>query len=137
MFKKPHIRLNIIDILIILLVLSVILSIGFRIFSSRQSKETSTYDISLICNDCPPFIQKNIHINEECGEYETKQTIGKIKTREIVSQNCLRITLSFEASREDYGIKANGVTYLIGDKIKIVSNNCFLTAQIENIVKVK
>ena len=122
MFKNPHIRLNIIDILIILLVLSVILS---------------TYDISLICNDCPPFIQKNIHINEECGEYETKQTIGKIKTREIVSQNCLRITLSFEASREDYGIKANGVTYLIGDKIKIVSNNCFLTAQIENIVKVK
>lgn len=137
MLKKLHLRLNIIDILIIILVLSVIFSIGFRIFSNKQSKEISTYDISLICNDCPPFVQKNIHVNQDCGEYETKRTIGKINTKETISQNNLRISIRFDASSEGYGIKANGITYLIGDKIKIVSNNCVLTAQIENIVKVK
>lgn len=135
MFKNFLKRLNIIDIIIIVLVLSAALSIGIRIFSNRLAKDASAYIISLLCNDCPSYVQKQIKTNEECGEYDTMTTIGTIVRKEMVSSGTLRIDVEIEATEGQYGIEANDIIYLIGDSKKIIFSNCVLTAEIENIKK--
>ncbi len=137
MIKKILKRLNIIDIIIIALVFTAALSISIRLFSNRPAKESSLYVISLLCENCPVYVQKNIQVNQECGEYDTMTTIGTIVTKETPFANTIRIGVKAEATEGLYGIEANDITFLIGDSKKFVSNSCVIIAEIENIKKLQ
>jgi len=150
--EKKKAKLNIVDIIIIVVVLAAVVFVGWKMLGGSQPEETVQVLLTVYEEECPDFVIDRTQIGDSCYDDEGMVYMGKVVSIErddsvsySVDQygeihsgtkagySAVRITLLAEGVMTDHGVSINGVMYGIGHTFVFRAGLCKYYLQVYDI----
>lgn len=137
MLKKLLSRLNVIDIILILVLLAILISIIFKLCTNDSVRIKNEYEVQFLCSDCPLSVFADIDNTDECIDYDTQKLLGTVTEKntseDFNNGGTLMLKISVTGKPLSHGINVGGTQLLIGKYVNIIISDSVVTAVIESI----
>ena len=146
------IKLNIVDYILIVALVSVICFVGFKSIGNKNGEGESEYVLSVYCEEVPEFASKLIKIGDEVSDEGKNTSIGnvlsvnlsdgvsyiedengKLKKTGKEGYNSVSLEISCNAVPFEHGLKIEGNRYSIGHSVVLYVGKAKISGRISDI----
>ena len=145
MAKKLFGKLNIVDILLILIIAAGIALAAYKIWFSGPSEspaQEADFMITYICESYPEDILSQVSSGDICIDADFGVRLGEVQVAEIryaehgeqqFSKAGITISAPLRAAKAENGITHNGIAYLVGKRVNLIAGDVYIPVYISDI----